>query len=259
MNPRKRLLIILAIVCGNPSVQAEPPIRAVETLRIESGKLSAMLRDNSLSPKVLSGLDSLIHTTAAPGFDAFDPDDPGASAGLNFEHVIGGHRNQFNAFTPRHGEYKLYQLPAVNGAKLVRRAEDDPWNLSSTFTYSFLEPEAVDFEFRCQAQDASLFGERRYAVLFFANYMNDVLEPSLHFRGVTAPNGIERWISTDAPPGHPDYDHGGTIRSKYAEDLRYDVDHNFKLNLWSYDYPRFIQPFYFGRAANGMVFILMFK
>ena len=38
-----------------------------------------------------------------------------------------------------------------------------------------------------------------------------------------------------------------------------DADHNFKLNSWSYDYPRFTKPFYFGRAANGMVFILMFN
>ena len=51
---------------------------------------------------------------------------------------------------------------------------------------------------------------------------------------------------------------GGTYRSLPAQDLQYDTNHNFKLNLWSYDYPRFVQPFYYGRAAHGMVFILMF-
>jgi hypothetical protein len=30
------------------------------------------------------------------------------------------------------------------------------------------------------------------------------------------------------------------------------------LNVWSYDYPRFSKPFYYGRAENGMVYILMF-
>ena len=43
-----------------------------------------------------------------------------------------------------------------------------------------------------------------------------------------------------------------------AKDLTYDADHNFKLNLWSYDYPRFTKPFYYGRADHGMVLILMF-
>jgi hypothetical protein len=42
-------------------------------------------------------------------------------------------------------------------------------------------------------------------------------------------------------------------------DLGYDVDHNFKLNSWSYKYPRFTKPFYYGRTARGMAFILMFK
>src|SRR5712691_11157591 len=44
----------------------------------------------------------------------------------------------------------------------------------------------------------------------------------------------------------------------WPRSLEYDTNHNFKLNLWSYDYPRFTQPFYYGRAAHGMTFILMF-
>jgi hypothetical protein len=75
---------------------------------------------------------------------------------------------------------------------------------------------------------------------------------------VAAPGQAEEWIHAEAPPGHPDYNHGGTCRSQAAQDLAYDADHNFRLNLWSYEYPRFTQPFYYGRAAHGMVFILMF-
>jgi hypothetical protein len=37
-----------------------------------------------------------------------------------------------------------------------------------------------------------------------------------------------------------------TYRSASASALEYDTDHNFKLNLWSYDYPRFAKPFYYG-------------
>ena len=41
--------------------------------------------------------------------------------------------------------------------------------------------------------------------------------------------------------------------------MEYDADHNFKLNSWSYPWPRFTKPFYYGRAAKGMVFLLMFN
>lgn len=143
-------------------------------------------------------------------------------------------------------------------AKLVRMAENDPWALSSSLRYSLSGSNAIDFEFQCRAQNRELFGQRGYAVLFFANYMNDAAEVPIHFRGVAAPGEAEQWISADAPPGHPDYNHGGTYRSLPASDLQYDTNHNFKLNLWSYDYPRFTQPFYYGQAAHGMVMILMF-
>jgi hypothetical protein len=115
-----------------------------------------------------------------------------------------------------------------------------------------------DFEFQCTPRDAARFGARGFGVFFFANYMNDVEDPALHFRGIDRPGGPEQWIRADAPRTHPDHNGGGTYGSAASEPLRYDDDHNFKLNLWSYDYPRFTQPFYFGRAANGMVFILMF-
>lgn len=236
------------------SARAEP----VQILGLQGGNLSVLLRDNALSPGLLSGVDSLFCRKDAPDFDAFDPDDRGASAGLNFEHVICGHSNSANAFTPRKGKYELYQLPDGRSARLIRKAGDDPWALASTLKYSVTAPSAIDFEFACRAQNPELFGKRGYAVLFFADYMNDVAEVPIHFRGVAAPGGDEKWISADAPPGHVDYNHGGTYRSLPAPDLEYDTNHNSKLNLWSYDYPRFTQPFYYGRAAHDMVFILMF-
>jgi len=229
----------------------------VQTFSIESGELSVLLRDNALSPGLLSGVDSLFNRKDAPGFDAFDPDDRGASAGLNFEHVICGHSNSANAFTPRRGRYELRKLDD-RSAMLVRKAEDDPWALASTFKYAVREPHAIDFEFECRAHNKALFGQRGYAVLFFADYMNDVADTSIHFRGVSGPGATEEWISADAPPGHADFNRGGTYRSLPAQALEYDANHNFKLNLWSYDYPRFTQPFYSGRASNDMAFILMF-
>jgi len=252
-------LLNCALFCATTVTAAEEsPGQRVESLKLQRGNLDILFRDNSQSPGVLSGLDSLFHVTDAPGYDAFDPDDAGASAGLNFEHVISGHPNAANAFTPRRGKYELHRLDDGASAMLVRKAEDDPWALASSPKYSVNVSNAVDFEFKCRAEKPELFGRRGYAVLFFANYMNDVAEVPIHFRGVAAAGAKEQWIQADAPPGHADYNHGGTYRSLPALDLRYDTNHNFKLNLWSYDYPRFTQPFYYGRAARGMVFILMF-
>ena len=234
------------------------PAEPVQTLAIKQGDLSVLLRDNALSPRLLSGVDSLVNGKEAPDFDAFDPDERGASAGLNFEHVICGHSNAFNAFSPRHGRYELLSFADGRSGMLVRKKEDDPWALSSSLKYSVSEPSAIDFEFDCQAHRKELFGKRGYAVLFFADYMNDVAEVAIHFRGVRARGGAEEWIRAEAPAGHQDYNQGGTYLSVPARGLEYDTNHNFKLNLWSYDYPRFSQPFYYGRAAHEMVFILMF-
>jgi hypothetical protein len=142
---------------------------------------------------------------------------------------------------------------------LARSREDDPWAMSSTLKYTVTKPHYVDMDFRCVPHDPALFGSQGYAVLFFANYMNDVADVALHFRGIEGPTRPEKWIAADAPKGHPDWNQGGTYRSSPASELSYDADHDFKLNSWSYDYPRFSRPFYFGRAGKGMVFILMFN
>lgn len=240
------------------SPQTCEPIATAATGRIERGELAATFRDNSESPQVLSGIDSLFHRTQAPDFDAFDPAARGASAGLNFEHIISGHETPHNKFTPRHGPFTLQQLPDGRSIRLVRQAEDCPWRVASTLEYTVAEPHYIDFRFRCTPQDASLFGRHGYAIFFFANYMNDVADVSLHFRGHRAPGSVEEWIAADAPPGHSDWNSGGNYRALAAEDLSYDDDVTFRLNTWSYDWPRIARPYYFGRAAHGMTLILMF-
>jgi len=50
---------------------------ARETVELRHGDLQILFRDNSRSPRVLSGVDSLTNVRDAPGFDAFDPDDKG--------------------------------------------------------------------------------------------------------------------------------------------------------------------------------------
>ena len=235
-----------------------PRAPRVESLEIDRGELAVRFRDNVRSPQVLSGVASLINTASAEGFNAFDPDTPGAAAGLNFEHISSSHRDRRNSFTPRRGKYGLYRLDDGRSAMLVRRREDDPWDVSSTLRYTVAEPRSLDLEFRAAFHHAEEFGKRGTAVLFFADYMNDVAESALHFRGVEEPGGAEKWIAADAPPGHPDWDHGGTYRHRDAAALEHDPDLDFRLNSWSYEFPRFTRPFYYGRAARGMVFLIMF-
>ena len=161
-------------------------------------------------------------------------------------------------FMPRHHKYALYRVLDRPAVRLVRDEGDDPWRMSSTFTYTLVAPNAIDLDFRCQAHEPERFDQRGYAVLFFANYMNDVEQIALHFLGRESPQEQERWIAADAPSGHADYNGGGTYRAVDAPPLEYDVDHNFKLNLWSYDQPRFSRPFYYGRATRGLTLIMMF-
>jgi hypothetical protein len=233
--------------------------KPVNTLTITEGDLQVVFRDNAQSPAALSGLVSLVNQKDAPDLGAFDADNPETSTGLNFEHIICGHKNLNNSFTPRRGKFALFPLPDGKSARLVRKKEDDPWAMSSTLKYTVNKPHSIDVDFRCTAHAKARFGQRGYAILFFANYMNDVEDIALNFRGVEAPSQEEKWIRADAPNGPADWNHGGTYRSLPAADQEYDSDHNFKLNSWSYDYPRFTKPFYYGRAAKGMVFLLMFN
>jgi hypothetical protein len=54
-----------------------------ETAKIAKGQLSVLFRDNSRSPRILSGVQSLVQLGHAKDFSAFDPDSLGAAAGLN--------------------------------------------------------------------------------------------------------------------------------------------------------------------------------
>ena len=244
-------------ICGFSIICGYSPSNVAQEIKIQQGDLTVLFRDNSKSPQILSGVQSLFHSSAKD-FDAFDPDSAGASAGLNFEHIISGHSNAANKFTPRDGKYTLRRLPLKDSVVLVRNRADSPWAVSSTLRYTVSAPRAIDFNFRCKVHEPERFGKRGYAIFFFANYMNDVEDVALHFQGVDGPGGTEKWIAADAPAGHPDWRSGGTYRHRDAKDLEYDKDVQFRLNTWSYDFPRFTRHFYYGRAANGMVYILMF-
>ena len=160
------LVVVPAVLaCDLPPAGADGPAPA--TLSVTKGDLTVLFRDNSQSPELLSGIDALHHRRHEQ-FDAFDPDTRGASAGLNFEHIISGHRNRHNKFTPRHGRMTLVRDRTTDRVSLVRNAADSPWRVASELGYTVRAPHAIDFDFRCRPTDASLFGERGYAIFFFA-------------------------------------------------------------------------------------------
>jgi hypothetical protein len=259
MKPSLTPVSILGVLAIFATSAAQTPSRKqVPSVHIQQGELSVTFRDNSQSPQVLSGIDALFNIKHAASYDAFDPDAHGASAGLNFEHIISGHQTPNNKFTPRYGRYTLHELSEDKSVVLVRRAEDCPWNVASSLKYVVNKPHSIDFTFRCTPRDAALFGSRGYAVFFFANYMNNVDDVSLHFRGKQSPHGEEDWIAADAPAGHADWNSGGNYRALVADDLAYDDDVEFRLNLWSYDWPRIAKPFFYGRTSHGMTLIVMF-
>ncbi len=246
-------ILLLHVIPAQTAPASQP-----STVRIAHGDLIAVFRDNRESPAALSGIDSLFNIREAPDFDAFDPDSRGSSAGMNFEHIICGHENVQNAFSPRHGPFPMSVLPDGRSVRLTRRAEDDPWSVDSTLTYTLTVPHYIDVDFRCRPRDARKFGERGYAILFFCHYMNDVADAALRFRGIEREGGPESWIAADAPPGPPHWNQGGTYHHRDAQALEHDADVRFNLNHWTYDYPRYTLPFYYGRAARNMTLILMF-
>ena len=257
-TPLLYLGVLLAMSQAFPrQTFAQKRTESVEAAQLKNGELSVLVRDNSQSPKVLSGLQSLFNVKYADGYDAYDPESTGSSAGLNFEHIISGHNDERNKFTPRHGKYSLHRIDEQT-VELRRRREDSPWDVSSSLRYTVIAPHYVDFEFKCIPHDRTKFGQRGYGIFFWANYMNQVDDVAFHFLGKEKAGADEKWISAPAPKTHPDYIGGGTYRHISASPLVYDSNHNFKLNVWSYDWPRFTKPFYFGRATNDMTFMLMF-
>ena len=119
----------LLLLCGaaHGLLASEELGDPVPTAKVECGDLVAEFLDNAQSPQILSGVDRLIHVQDAPGFDAFDPNDPSGSAGLNFEHIISGHSDPANWFAPRNGPYRLFRRAEPDSVLLWRRHEEDPW------------------------------------------------------------------------------------------------------------------------------------
>ena len=127
----------------------------------------------------------------------------GAPAGLNFEHITPGHSSPDNL--PRHTNTRCRARP---GPLAMRRL-----TILGDLARSANSGRAARPPFPLPGARLLPCSARRYAVLFFANYMNDVAQVAIHFLGRECPAGPRALISADAPAGHADYNGGGTYRA----------------------------------------------
>ena len=74
----RRQILWAVVLVPTTFIQSDDPVKS---LQIDVGDLSIQFQDNSQSPGVLSGVQSLFNVKDAPEFDAYDPDGRGSSAG----------------------------------------------------------------------------------------------------------------------------------------------------------------------------------
>jgi hypothetical protein len=204
------------------------------------GDLTATFADNGDSPHWLSGARSVVHgPTGASAFDTVKR----WSGGLNFEHLIAGHFDPANAFEPRRGWMGLSILPTGDGVVLYRPRETSQWAVESSIAYRMLAPNHIDMDFRCTVHDPARFAPESYAAFFFASYMHGAESPAITF---PSDGGL---VSVVEP---------GTYIGRDAEHLEIAPGHDSPHNLAAHDAPRIDEPYYFGRFANGMVWVAMF-
>lgn len=240
----RSFLLALAAVAGCAEEESKPP----PGVPVARGELVAHFRGNV--PDGLSGVASVRHQ-AAPAVAAFHAPD----AGLNYEHILGGHSDPLNGFTPRSGAYPLRMTPEGDGVILTRLAAEEPRRVASELTYRVVPPHYIDFDFRATVTDAAEFQPEGYAVFFFASYMETVEANDIRFWGQAGPDDPPGWVSSSAAPGQV----GESYQHVDAAPLPYDdSDPNLRINLSVRDWPRYTEPFYFGRAAQGMVYAIMF-
>jgi len=218
---------------------------AHETFQI--GDLTAVIGDNEAYDDRragYSGIHRLVHRTL-PERSLF------GVAGLNFEHIFDGEKDQLNLsgdrkvfFEPRNHPME-YRRIAADEAEL-RQTPTPNYHLESWSRFKLVPPHYVDFTFRCKPhQHAFRYG---YIGLFWANYIHEPENKSIYFRDARG------WVQLCTQ------EHNNQSTVRHTED---------KLELKFLDVPeqtlyknfsplRFTEPFYYGYLGTTHLFILMF-
>lgn len=210
------------------------------------GDLTAVVGDNEAYDdrrEGYSGIHRLVHKTL-PDKSLF------GVAGLNFEHIFDGEKDQLNLsgdrkifFEPRNHPMTLKQI-ADDEAEL-HQAPTPTYHLESWSRFKLVAPHYVDFTFRCKPHQHAF--RYQYIGLFWANYINAPENKSIYFRDAKG------WVQLCTQ----EHNNQSTVRH---------VNDQFELKLL--DVPqqtlyknfsplRYSEPFYYGYFGTH-VFILMF-
>jgi hypothetical protein len=225
------------------------------------GDITAEFRGNELSPSRINGVNSLIHLSN-PTVNAFDGPGGYGCGGINYEHIMAGHDDPRNQFTPRSGPFILSVIGPTT-VQLVRRWQDEPWLVGAVVTFHMVAPHYIDVDVRLTPHDAGQFGATQYALFMFADYMSPVIDTALHFRGLTALGAPETWIAADATLNpktglYDAYNTGGNWIHETAFPLTVEPNHSTAICINSYTWPRYTVPTYYGLSRHGLVYQVMF-
>jgi hypothetical protein len=211
------------------------------------GDLTAVIGDNEAYDDRragYSGIHRLVHRTL-PEKSLF------GVAGLNFEHIFDGEKDQIDLS----GNRKIFFEPR-NHPMVYRRISDSEAELHQTPTptyhleswsrYKLVAPHAIDFVFRCRPHQHAF--RNGYIGLFWASYMNAPENKAIYFRDGRG------WVQLCTQ----EHNNQSTVRHtddklelKFLETPQQTLYKNFSPL-------RYAEPFYFGYIGTTHVFILMF-
>lgn len=215
------------------------------SVTLSAGNLTAVIGDNQAAGEHRAGYNGiwkLTHTDQAES--PFVP----SVAGLNLEHIFDGATDGNPAifFEPRHAPMKLDQT--ADGAVQLHQPPTPTFHLESWSTFRLVEPDYVDFAFRCvPRQHAFRFG---YIGLFWASYLNAPEDKSMYFLGGEGPSS---WQQLCTPAHNRDSTvckRGHRKPLRFAEDFRDCLHRN--LSPLVYDEP------FFGGNFRNMTLLYLF-
>ena len=210
------------------------------------GDLTAVIGDNEAYDDRrpgYSGIHRLVHKTL-PDKSLF------GIAGLNFEHIFDGEKDQLDLsgdrkvfFEPRNHPMTMTQI--ADGEAELHQTPTPTYHLESWSRFKLVAPHYVDFTFRCKPHQHAF--RYQYIGLFWANYINAPENKSIYFRDAKG------WVQLCTQ----EHNNQSTVRhaNDPFEPTFLDVPQQTLYKNFS---PlRYSEPFYYGYFGTH-VFILMF-
>jgi hypothetical protein len=228
-----------------PAVSSQPEqTDAAARATIAVGDIEAVFVDNGAfgQPRAgYNGIASLTHKEEPSTI--FVP----AYAGFNLEHIFGG--EMVMKFEPRQHPMTLEK---VSDHTVVLHQSRTPISaVESTTRFTVKAPHYIDIEFECIPHTLDFF-KYGYIGLFWASYIHEPEDKSIHFLGRDESSDELRWIAAFSKA------HGDKSTHRHINDrmnLAFPPDSQ-PLLVSDYSDYRFAEPIYYGRFRD-MVFAYM--